>query len=374
MAQCCGSIANQNLRGVEMFSVIMAGGVGQRFWPRSRRKHPKQLLDLTGQGSMIKLTVDRLKNLSAADEIFIITNAAQRGAIEKEVAGLVPADNIIGEPEGRNTAAAIGLGALLVERKDPNSTMLVLPADHIIEPVEKFELAIRLALRHVADKDVLLTFGIRPTRPDTGYGYIQAGEEVRRESGLKIFRTHAFLEKPDVETAEQFVSEGTYFWNSGMFLWKTSRIIAEIENYLPELSQMLKTIGRRLNSEDLHSILESSYSEAPSISIDYGVMEKAENVAVIETNFNWNDVGSWEYIRDIRLPDVEGNAVVGEHVLIDSSNNTVFSPDRLIGMVGVDDLVVVDGGDSILICRRDRVQDVRKIVQQLKQQGMESLF
>jgi mannose-1-phosphate guanylyltransferase len=357
-----------------MFSVIMAGGVGQRFWPRSRRKHPKQLLDLTGQGSMIKLTVDRLKNLSAPEEILIITNRAQRRAIEKEVAGRVPAENIIGEPEGRNTAPAIGLGAVLLERRRPNSTMLVLPADHIIEPLDKFEIAIRTAASYVTETDVLLTFGIRPSRPDTGYGYIHAGEEVHSEGGLKIFRTRAFLEKPDAETANRFLREGTYFWNSGMFLWRTGSIITEIRKYMPELYRLLSNIERSLADDDLDSILASSYSEAPSVSIDYGIMEKAENVAVLEADFQWNDVGSWEYIRDIRPPDSEGNAVVGEHVLVDSRDNTVFSPDRLIGMVGVENLVVIDGGDSILICRRDRVQDVRKVVQQLKRQKMESLF
>jgi mannose-1-phosphate guanylyltransferase len=357
-----------------MFSVIMAGGVGQRFWPRSRRKHPKQLLDLTGQGSMIKLTVDRLKNLSAPEEILIITNRNQRSAIENEVAGQVPAENIIGEPEGRNTAPAIGLGAVLLERRNPNSTMLVLPADHIIEPIEKFEITIRTAASYVSDKDVLLTFGIRPSRPDTGYGYIHAGDEIYSDDGLKIYQARAFLEKPDVETANRFLSEGTYFWNSGMFLWRTGSIIAEIRRYLPELSRLLSLIERSLDSEDLDSILASSYSEAPSVSIDYGIMEKAEHVAVMEADFQWNDVGSWEYIRDIRTPDSDGNAVVGEHVLIDSRDNTVFSPDRLIGMVGVENLVVVDGGDSILICRRDRVQDVRKVVQQLKRKKMDSLF
>jgi mannose-1-phosphate guanylyltransferase len=357
-----------------MFSVIMAGGVGQRFWPRSRRKHPKQLLDLTGQGSMIKLTVDRLKNLSAPEEIFIITNLAQRAAIEKEVEGKVPAGNIIGEPEGRNTAPAVGLGALILQRKCADSTMLVLPADHIIEPIEKFEVAIRAASSYVSNNDVLLTFGIRPSRPATGYGYIQASEEVRHHDGLKFHQTQAFLEKPDLETAKRFVGEGTYLWNSGMFLWKPGRIIAEIKEHLPELSRLLSAIEQRLDSEDLDSILASSYSEAPSVSIDYGVMEKAQNVAVLEANFYWNDVGSWEYVRDIRPADKNGNSVVGEHILIDSCDNTVFSPDRLIGMVGVENLVVVDGGDSILICKRDCVQDVRKIVQQLKRQGMESLF
>lgn len=357
-----------------MFSVIMAGGVGQRFWPRSRRKHPKQLLDLTGQGSMIKLTVDRLKNLSSPDEIFIITNLAQRAAVEKEVEGKVPSANIIGEPQGRNTAPAIGLGALLLQRKHPDSTMLVLPADHMIEPVEKFEITIRAASRYVSDHDVLLTFGIRPTRPATGYGYIHAGEDVHGPDGMKIYRTRAFLEKPDVETANRFLSEGTYFWNSGMFIWKAGRILAEIDKHIPDLSRLLSDIGHGLDSEDLDSVLASSYSQAPSVSIDYGVMEKAEDVAVIEANFHWNDVGSWEYVRDIRPIDSEGNSVVGDHILVDSRDNTVFSPDRLIGMIGVENLVVVDGGDSILVCKRDRVQDIRKIVQELKRKGMESLF
>ncbi|MFH1755953.1 MAG: mannose-1-phosphate guanylyltransferase [Candidatus Latescibacterota bacterium] len=357
-----------------MFSMIMAGGVGKRFWPKSRRRHPKQLLDLTGQGSMIELTVNRLKNLSSPEEILIITNHDQCAAIGKEIAGRVPPENIIGEPDGRNTAPAIGLGALLFERKQANSPMLVLPADHIIEPIDKFENAIRAAYSYVSQNDALLTFGIRPTRPDTGYGYIHTGEEVQSDGAAKICRVQAFLEKPDAPTAQRFVEEGTYFWNSGMFLWRTSSILGEIRKHLPELHSLLSTIDQRLHGEDLAVILDSVYSKAPRISIDYGIMERADNVAVLEADFHWNDAGSWEYIRDIRLADADGNVIVGEHILIDSCGNTIISPDRLVGLVGIQNLVVVDGGDSILICRRDRVQDVQEVVERLKRQGVDSLY
>ncbi len=352
----------------------MAGGVGQRFWPRSRRRHPKQLLDLTGRGSMIMLTVERLKAISSPEEIFIITNRSQRAAIETEIAGRIPSENIISEPVGRNTSAAICLAAALLKQREADSLMLVLPADHLIEPTEAFEKAVRIAASYVSQNRGLLTFGIQPIRPETGYGYIHVGERVQHTEGLEIYRARAFLEKPDLERAKRFCEEGTYLWNSGMFLWKTDDILEALKRYLPDLFTRLDGIGGRSGKEGLDDYLEAVYPEVPSISIDYGVMEKAENVVVLKPDFLWNDIGSWEYLRDVRPLDKKGNAAVGEHIFIDSSENTVFSPDRLIGMIGVDNLVVVDGGDSMLICRRDRAQEVREIVENLKKQGREQFY
>ncbi len=323
---------------------------------------------------MIKLTVDRLGNISSPEEIFIITNRAQCAAIVEEVSGKIPPENVIAEPMGRNTSAAIGLAAVLLKRRAEDAIMLVLPADHIIEPVDKFENAVRVAASYVSKNGGLLTFGIRPNRPETGYGYIHAGEGVYEERGLEVFRAHEFLEKPDAEKASHFLEAGTYFWNSGMFLWKTNGILKALDKHLPDLYVLLQDIEKQLESEDLNVVLESVYPKAPSISIDYGVMEKAEDVVVLKADFDWNDVGSWEYIRDIRALDEKGNATVGEHALIDSSGNIVFSPDRLVGMIGVDNLVVVDAGDAMLICGRDRVQEVRKIVELLEKSGKEEFY
>jgi len=351
----------------------MAGGVGERFWPLSRRRRPKQLLDLTGRGSMIRLTVERLRGLSEPEETYVITNVDQREALAGEVGSLVPEGNIIPEPMGRNTAPCIGLAALLMERAHGNQPMLVLPADHLVEPVADFQHLARAGAEYVTASDVLLTFGIRPSRPETGYGYIHAGDTVTDDGGAVIRKARAFLEKPTAEKAEEFVADGSYFWNSGMFMWTTGTILAEIGLHLPELSSLLAEIESGMGTRPLTEVLNSLYPQAPSISIDYGVMEKAARVVVLEADFEWNDVGSWEFIRDIHPADEADNVAVGEHVLIDARGNTIVSKDRLVGVIGLDDVVVVDGGDTVLVCKRDRVQEVKKIVQTLRERGREDL-
>jgi mannose-1-phosphate guanylyltransferase len=275
---------------------------------------------------------------------------------------------------GRNTAPCIGLAAVLMERAHGNQPMLVLPADHLVEPVVDFQRLARAGAECVAESDVLLTFGIRPTRPETGYGYIHAGEVVTDSGGAVIREAKAFLEKPTAEKAGEFLRDGSYFWNSGMFMWTTGTILAEIGLHLPELASLLEEIEKGMGTRPLGEVLNSLYPQAPSISIDYGVMEKATRVVVLEADFEWNDVGSWEFIRDIYPADEAGNVAVGEHVLIDARGNTIVSRDRLVGVVGLDDVVVVDGGDTILVCKRDRVQEVKKIVQALRDHGREDLF
>lgn len=357
-----------------MLTVIMAGGVGERFWPWSRRKRPKQLLDLTGRGSMIGLTVDRLRGLSEPDEIFVVTNVDQREAILSELSGVVDPENVIGEPVGQNTAPCIGLSALLLERRHGIQPMLVLPADHLIEPVEDFQSLVRAGAAFVAEHRALLTFGIQPTRPETGYGYIRAGEMVLEEGNARVFRAEEFLEKPDAATARKFAKSGRHFWNSGMFMWNTDVILEEIATHLPDLSAVLNRIGGEMGTRPLPEVLKDQYPHAPSISIDYGIMEKASDVVVLKAEFDWNDVGSWEFMRDAYGEDDNGNVSVGEHVTIDSSGNTIVSPDRTVAVLGVDDTIVVDGGDTILICKRERAQEVKKVVQILHERSRDDLI
>lgn len=356
-----------------MISVIMAGGVGERFWPLSRRKRPKQLLDLTGRGTMIGLTVDRLEGLSTPEETYVITNAEQRDAVVGALSGRVPDENVIGEPVGQNTAPCIGLAAILARGAHGDEPMLVLPADHLIEPVDEFRRLARAGADYVRRGGVLLTFGVEPTRPETGYGYIRRSEVLSEDDGVEISRVEAFLEKPDEATAARFLAEGGYYWNSGMFMWTPGTILGEIETHIPALYAVLDEIAREMGTRRLDDVLNSLYPQAPSISIDYGVMEKATDVVVLRAGFQWNDVGSWEFIRDINPADENGNVAVGDHILIDTANTTVFSPGRTVGVVGVDDVVIVDGGDTILVCKRDQAQNVKSVVKALRDAGRDDL-
>lgn len=350
----------------------MAGGVGERFWPSSRRLHPKQLLDLTGRGSMLRLTIERVGDLATPDEIFVYTNREQRDAVVAEVRGLVPETNVIGEPEMRNTAPTIGLAAVVAEKRHGTGTMLVLPADHLVEPDSRFRECVRAGATFVAAHRALLTFGIVPTRPETGYGYVRPGEELWREGNSVVLRAAEFLEKPAPERASELLADGC-LWNSGMFLWRTDTLLDGLKRHQPGLYTVVERIAGALGTRPLDEVLNEEYRRAPAISIDYGLMENADNVAVMRADFSWNDVGSWEFIRDVAPADADGNVLVGEHVSIDASANTVVSRERLVGLIGVENVVVVDAGDAILVCRRDRTQDVRKIVAELKRRGRNDL-
>jgi len=349
----------------------MAGGVGERFWPASRRQRPKQLLDLTGQGSMIRLTLARLEGLATPGETFVFTNREQRDAIMDEVAGLVPPENVVGEPDVRNTAPCIGLAAVVARARGGERTMLVLPADHLVAPVGRFQELVRAGARHVEAHADLLTFGVTPTRPETGYGYIRLAEPAG-DGGAPLFRVAAFLEKPDAARARRLVAEGC-LWNSGMFMWRTDTVLEGLARHLPELGAVLGRIASGMGTRPLAEVLNEEYVRAPAISIDYGLMEKAENVVALRADFDWNDVGSWEFIRDAYPADDQGNVAVGDHVLIDGSNNTIVSREQLVAIVGVDDVVVVEDGGAILVCRRDRVQEVKRVVAELKKRGRSDL-
>lgn len=356
-----------------MLAVVMAGGSGRRFWPRSRRDRPKQMIDLTGAGSMISLTVRRLSAFCSPDEIHVVTVAPQGDAIARELDGRLPRRNIVEEPAGRNTAASVGLGAALIQSRHGDVPFLVAPADHVISDESAFAADVSAAERYVGKNDSLLTFGIRPSRPETGYGYIQAGRPLSSEDGAEICEVDSFHEKPSVEKAAAFAAAGDYFWNSGMFAWRPGVILRAIADHLPELSRLLEPVSR-MGTEPLEPVLKTLYERAPAVSIDRGVMEKAGNVVVLKARFAWNDVGSWESVRELFPEDGRGNVLVGDHVLVEARNNTVFSPDRLVAVVGLSDVVVVDGGDAILVCSRDRVQQVREVVDALEKSGKTRLY
>ena len=354
----------------KIIGVIMAGGIGSRFWPESREKNPKQLLKMFGDDSMIQLTAKRIEKLVNPSEMFVVTNKLQRNGIVKQLPQ-IPQENILIEPFGRNTAPCIGLAALFAKRVDPDSVMIVLPADHLIKNTNEFQKVLENAIE-VADKSKsLVTIGITPTRPETGYGYIQFDEEKSSENNfqnLSAFKVKTFAEKPTQEIAKEFLRSGDFVWNSGMFIWRTDVILKEIANSLPEMYEQLLNIEESIGTTLFEKTLEEKYKIIRGISIDYGVMEKAKDVFVIKSDFGWNDVGSWEEVYQISNKDKNLNSLNGKIITVDTKNSYISSKEKLIATVGVENLIIIETEDSILICSRDKAQDVKEIVNELKKQ------
>lgn len=353
-----------------MYIVLMAGGVGTRFWPLSRRETPKQLLSIVGSKTMLRLTFERIRSLTDVANILIITGKELKKSVESQLPE-IPADNIIGEPVGRNTAPCIGLAAAIISaRGDADQPMVVLPADHLISQVRNFQTILKLGVAFAAEQNTLLTIGIKPSYPETGYGYIQIGKEVHTRKGRKIYRVKTFAEKPNPETAERFLKSGDFLWNSGMFIWRTDAILAEIDEHLPELHEDLLKIQKSVRSKSFSRVVSDVYSRTKSISIDYGVMELAANVGVIESDFEWNDLGSWEAVYNISPKDKNQNVVnARDSIILNSSKNYFYSKKKIIAAVDVQNLVVVEMDDAILICRRDQSQNVKDVVELLSRQG-----
>ncbi len=355
-----------------MYIVLMAGGVGSRFWPRSRRANPKQLLNIVGAKSMLQLTFDRVKALTTPDKILVITNIEQKPKIEEQLPELSP-ENVIAEPMGRNTAPCIGLAASIIRvRSKTNEVMAVLPADHLIGDVESFQSVIKTAAGYALESGCLITLGVTPTYAETGYGYIQMDNIVHEQNGREIYRVKTFAEKPNLETAELFLRSGDFLWNSGMFIWSVDTILEELDDKLPELGEDLRKIEKAVGTKKFDTVVADVYSRTRSISIDYAVMEKAKHVCVIKADFKWNDLGSWEAVYNISPKDRNGNVTNARGgILINAKNNYLYSSKKLIAAVDVEDLVVVEMDDAILICRRDKSQNVKSVVEYLERKDME---
>jgi mannose-1-phosphate guanylyltransferase len=352
-----------------MFAVIMAGGKGTRFWPRSREKMPKHLLDIQSEKSLVRETVDRIRPLVPPERTLVVTGRSH--ALElMRLLPEIPAENILIEPVGRNTAPCIGLAALHVQMRAGDAVMLVLPSDHRIADEAHFLHVLETAAKSAESPGTLVTIGITPTSPATGYGYLEQGLRVATEGNLQICRVKTIREKPDLDTARDFLARGGFVWNSGMFVWKASTILAEIARHLPEINQGLLQIGEALGTDSEEEIIEKTYPRLPSVSIDYGVMEKAENVFVIPADFGWSDLGSWDALWEESPKDENGNVVRGRFIGVDSGDSLVYSPDKLVTIVGVQDIFVVETKDALLICRRDRSQDVRKVVEEIEKKGL----
>jgi len=324
---------------MNLYAVIMAGGVGSRFWPRSKKKTPKQLLKIFGERTMIQETVKRLEGIVKNENIYVITNKIQKTGVLTQLSQL-PVENIIEEPFGRNTAACIGLASVLIEKKDPDAVTLVLPADHIINGEKEFHDTLLKAAEFANESRGLVTIGIPPSRPETGYGYIQIDEKPMTEG---VFEVLNFAEKPNYATAVRFIESGDFFWNSGMFIQRADVILDEMKLHMPELHGRLK-----------------------KISIDYGIMEKSKKVYLTKGNFKWSDVGSWEAVYELSEKDENQNAKVGQVYTESAVNSFVYSPDKFVALIGVDNLIVINNDDSLLICRRDKAQDVKNVIDYLK--------
>lgn len=344
-------------------ALIMAGGRGERFWPKSRKNLPKQFLSLTNDGkTMIQLTVERILPMVHMTDIYISTNEEYRALVLEQLPELPP-ENILCEPVGRNTAPCIGLGAMHISKKYEDAMMMVLPSDHLIKQRVIFLNTLKDACTVAEKGENLVTMGITPDEPETGYGYIKF---ISDHCEGHAFAVEKFVEKPNLETAKCYVESEQYLWNSGMFVWKVSTILKKLAQFMPEIYEGLLTIRESIGTEQQDAVLQAEFPKFKSISVDYGIMEKAENIYTIPGSFGWDDVGSWLAMERINPRNEFGNVVKGDLVSIDTKNCIIQGGKKLIATVGVEDLVVVDTEDALLICDKERAGDIKKVLENLR--------
>ena len=353
------------------YAVIMAGGSGTRLWPLSRRNYPKQALKLVGERTMFQYAVQRIRPIFPPERIMVVTLAKHATILMEQVPEL-PAQNFILEPEGRGTAPAIGLAAIHIASQDPDGCMVILTADHFISKTEHF-CEVLAAAEKVADGR-LVTLGIQPSNASTGFGYIQQGALAGVENGFPFYTVERFTEKPDLATARQMLESGEYSWNSGMFVWQASRILKEFQTQMPEFFAQLMKVNLVLGTPAYRAMMERVWPQVSKETIDYGVMEGASDVVVIPVDIGWTDIGSWGSLFNLLPADAEENVFVGPHVEIDTTNTLIFGDKRLVAVMGVKDLVIVDTEDVLMVCSREREQDVKALVELLKQTHREHLI
>ncbi|MFT4523743.1 MAG: mannose-1-phosphate guanylyltransferase [Bacteroidia bacterium] len=347
------------------YAVIMAGGIGTRFWPVSRVRKPKQFLDILGLGkTLLQMTYERFLNVVPKENIFIVTNEQYRALIKEQLPAITD-NQILGEPIAKNTAPCIAYAAFKIFSKDPKAVMVVAPSDHLIVDEANFVKRVNEGVDFVKDKKALLTLGIKPSRPDTGYGYIQF---VEKEEQKNIFNVKTFTEKPNEELAMEFIGSGDFLWNAGIFIWSVESIMSAFEEHLTELSELFKGGTKHFNKSSERSFIEEVYPVCQSISIDYGIIEKADNVYVIPSDFGWSDLGTWKSLYDVVDKTTEGNVLLGDSIeLNDTTNSLVFNQNgKLIVLEGVNDLFVLDTKDALLICHFDKEQEVKRVVGEIK--------
>lgn len=357
----------------------MAGGAGERFWPVSRRDSPKQLLPLAGAESMLRVSVKRLiGSLIAPEDLYILTAERLTQRIREELPELPP-ENVIGEPEPRNTAPCLGLALAHTGFEGENAPVMgVLTADHFIGKLERFRSDLDAAYTEAEKGENLVTIGIVPTRPDTGFGYLETGEDLYECNGARINRVKRFCEKPDAETAQSLLDAGNYLWNSGMFFWSNATLFRAFEQSMPELAEGVRKMREGIVNSDGGDAVREVFPRLEKTSIDYGVMERASNVACVRSTFEWDDIGAWDAAERINEPDGAGNVIVGNALTLEAKNNILYSDIKngapMIAAYGVEDLIVVSSADAVMICRRSDAQRVKEIVAALKAQGREELL
>ncbi len=357
-------------------AVIIAGGRGERFWPRSRRRRPKQFLEIAGEGTMLQGVVRRILPAVEHKDIYVVVPGDLAGLVREQLPD-VPPGNVLTEPVGRNTAAAIGLAGAVVRARTPGATMAVLPADHIIGDDVRFLEVLGAAVSSAVERGALVTLGVKPSRVETGYGHVKRGAVVRdilpEESGtgrpVHVYEAAEFTEKPDRETATRYTESGEYFWNAGMFVWTCDAIMEALREHMPQLASGMDRLAGRLGKPDEQEVIREVYEGLESVSIDYGVMEKAAGVLVVEADFPWEDLGSWAALGKLEEPDGSGNRTRGPFVGLDARDCIVESDGTLVAALGVRDLVIVASGGAVLVCPRDRAQEVKRIVEKLREEG-----
>ena len=346
-----------------LWALLMAGGSGERLWPLSRKSHPKQTLRLGADRSLLQVTADRLSGLVPSRRTIVVTTKMQAEIVRKQLPSITK-EHFLVEPASRNTAAAVGLGTVAILKEDPNAVILVVPADHVIRPAEKFHRVVRRAAALAVRRQGLVCLGVKPTYPATGYGYIEPMGEITPMGG---YRVHRFIEKPDLKTAERLIQKPGMVWNAGIFCWEGRMIMAAIRQWLPRLYSGLDAIHLGWGTAEGNRRLGELYRQLPSISIDVGVLERARNVWMVPTDFRWDDVGSWNSLGFLHNADVQGNILLGNHAGVETTGSIIVADGRhLIATIGVRDLVIVHTGDATLVCHKSQAQSVRKIVSMLE--------
>lgn len=356
-----------------VYALILAGGVGTRLWPRSRRNRPKQLLSLVGEQSLLQMTVERIRPIIPPERVFIMTNREYVPAVRSQVPD-VPSAQVIGEPAVRGTAPAIGLGAYVIRQLDPDGVMISLHADHYFSDEEQFRRAV-VAAAAVAGDEWLVNLGVRPEYPATGYGYVELAGELGTYSDHPAYEVKQFIEKPDLEVARRFVATDTYLWNSGIFCWRIEVILDAFGRLLSEHSAVLERVAMAFDTEDWHNVLKREWATlSGETTIDRGIMERADRVATVPMSAGWSDIGSWESLAELMPANDDGNVIAGDVVAFDSRHVFAHSDNRFVALVGVEDLIVVDDSDALLVCHRSRAQQVKEIVKWLEQEGRDEIL